>query len=48
VPIELSDGRKIIEKLKEELGLMRELAKRQASTFHRGLDDTGSFLSQQI
>jgi hypothetical protein len=42
VPIELLNGRKIIKELKKQLRLMRELAKRQASTFHRELDDTGS------
>jgi hypothetical protein len=48
VPVELLNRGKIIEELKKELRLMRELAKRQASTFHRELDDTGSFSSQQI
>ena len=48
MPIELLDGRKIIQELEKELGLMGKLAKRQGSTFHRELDDTHGLSSQQI
>jgi hypothetical protein len=34
--------------LNEQLRLMRQLAKRQGSTFHRELDDTHGLSSQQI
>jgi hypothetical protein len=34
--------------LNKQLRLMRQLAKRQGSTFHRELDDTHGLSSQQI
>ena len=48
VSVELLDRGKIIEELNKELRLMRQLAKRQGSTVHRGLDDTDGLSSQQI
>ena len=48
VPVELPNGRKIIEELNKQLRLMGQLAKRQGSTVHRGLDDTHALSSQQI
>jgi hypothetical protein len=48
MPIKLLDGRKIIEELNKQLRLVRQLAKRQGSTFHRELDDTHGLSSQQI
>jgi len=48
VRVELFHGGKSLDKLEKKPRLVGQLAKREGSTVHRGLDDTQCVWSQQL